>query len=77
MESVVDQPLRDVFDGDSGAILEWTHVDDAFMSHAAMRSPVKQRIVALEPLGDVIGVQDSSVRRGEQSIATHHDDIGP
>src|SRR5215469_18642802 len=47
------------------------------MRDTAMRSLVKQRIVALEPLGYVIGIQDGSLCRGEQSIAAHHDDVGP
>src|SRR5262249_45029884 len=77
VESVVDQPLRDVFDRDSGGVLERPRIDDAFMRNAAMRPLIEQRIVTLEPLGNVIGVQDGSLRCREEAIAAHHDDVGP
>src|SRR5262249_37463805 len=74
VESVVDQPLRDVFDRDSGGVLERPRVDDALMRDAATRPLVKQRVVALEPLGNVIRVQDGSLSCGEGPHAARYDD---
>src|SRR5262249_38938537 len=47
------------------------------MRDAAMRPLVKQRIVALEPPSNVVGVQDGRLRRSEWAVHAHHDNVGP
>src|SRR5262245_63248722 len=46
------------------------------MRNPSVRSLVKQRVMTFEPPGDVVGVQDGSLRGGEQAVATHHRDVG-
>src|SRR5262249_62046812 len=60
-----------------GVALHRRRIRDAFMCDAALRLLVEQRIVTLEPLGNVISVQDRSLRCREQAIAAHHDDVSP
>ena len=58
MEAVVDQPLGDIVDRDAGRVLERPQVDDAFMGDAIVAAAEQQRIVALQPAGDVVGIED-------------------
>ena len=63
MESVVDQPLGDVVDGDLAGLLQRPQVDDAFVRDQAARSRIQHRVMRREPPGDVVRRQDRRLGR--------------
>src|SRR5262249_56163195 len=77
MEAAIDEPLGDVVDGHSGALVERPSIDDAFVSDAPVPPCVEHAIGTGEPLGDVIGAEDCDARRLGESSPTHHETIAP
>ena len=75
MEAVIDQPLGDVVDGDAATGLQRARVDDAFMRDTAADAAIEHREVRLQPIGDVIGVEDRDFGRPRQPFAAHHQDV--
>ena len=77
MKAEVDQPLGDIFLGDAAGLLDRTDVDDALVSHVAVAAGVQDRVVILEPVGDVVGIEDGDLGCLNQSGAAHQGDISP
>ena len=75
VEAVVDQTLRDVFNFDTGARLERPRIENAFVRHRAVRSFVQHRVCMLEPLRDVVRIQDRNLGGVCESFSAHHADI--
>ena len=73
VEAVVHQPLGYILGGD---LLELAQVQDALMRHAPVCT-VKGREIRLQPLGNVIRIQDGNPGRRGQSHGTHHLDVHP
>ena len=55
MKAVIHQPLGHVLDGDA---LELAQVEDALVRDQIAVALVEHREILLEPLGDVVGVED-------------------
>ena len=73
VEAVIHEPFRDVLGGDR---LEAAEVEDALVGDEAVRT-VERREVGLEPLGDVVRVEDRDLRGVGETGRTHHRDIHP
>src|SRR6185312_4305587 len=52
-------------------------VDDALVRHAPLLPLVDDGVVGVEPVGDVIGVQDGDLRGPREAPRAHHPDVGP
>ncbi len=77
VEAAIDQALGDVVDGDAGAVDQRTRVDDAFMRDAAGFRLVEHVVGALQPGGDIVGVEDRHLGRLRQAFAAHHQAVAP
>ncbi len=79
MEAVVDQPLGDVFHIDAGRRLEGASVDDTLVRDETVLAGVQQLVVPvlLEPLRDVVGVEDRHFGGECQAFPSHHRDVRP
>ncbi|ENO95722.1 putative metal-dependent RNase [Thauera phenylacetica B4P] len=77
MEAEVHQALGHVVDADAGAVLERTQVEDALVRDQAVLAAVEHRVVRLEALGDVVGVEDRRHRGVAQAVTAHQRDVGP
>jgi hypothetical protein len=75
VEAVVHQPLGDVLGRRRRRVLQRARVDDALVGDAAVGAFVEHRVVRLQPLGHVVGVQDRDLRR-RSAPAAHHGDVG-
>ena len=75
MEAVVHQALGDVLHLDARAALEWTRIHDAFVCDGAVRATIEHRVGMLQPLRDVVRVQDRDLRGIRQSLGAHHADV--
>ncbi len=58
MKAIVDEPLRDVFDGDVGASLKGSAIDDELVCDAAAGSCVENLIVIGESTRHVVRIED-------------------
>jgi hypothetical protein len=56
VESVIDEPLGDVFDFDAARRFERAEVDDALVGDVSVFSFIENRVVRFEALGDVVRV---------------------
>ncbi|ENO93134.1 putative metal-dependent RNase [Thauera sp. 28] len=77
VEAVVHQALGDVDLGDAGRGLDRPDVEDAFMRDAALAAGVEHRVVVLEALGEVVGVEDRYLGRALEALSAHHRDVHP
>ena len=59
------------------AVLERAQVEDALVRHAAVGARVEHRVVRLQPLGDVVGVEDRHLRGRGQPSPPIMRDVGP
>src|SRR6266536_2673250 len=66
VESVVDEPLRDVVDGDCGLLGDLPQVDDALVRHQPAPAGVEHRVVRREPPRDVVRGKDRNLGREAQ-----------
>ena len=62
MEAVIHQTLGDVFDLDSGALAA-AQIEDAFVRDEAVFAFVEDGEMSVQPLRDVVGVQDRDLGR--------------
>ena len=75
VETVIHQALRDVRDFDAGGILDRAHVEDELVRARVVLAAEEHRVVILQALGHVVGVQDGALRRVRQTFGTHHSDV--
>lgn len=62
VESIVDQAFGDVIDTDVGFAIHGARVDDAFVRDQPVIAGVKDRVVVLQAMRDIVGVEDSDLR---------------
>ena len=77
VEPCIHQPFGDIVHRDMRAFCKGPRVDDALMGDAPCWPLVEHVKRALEPLGDVVGVQDRDACRLRQPLAAHHQNISP
>ena len=77
VETEVDQTFRHVFRTDARRILQWTQVENALVSNETVTTREQSRVVRFEALHDVVCVQQSDLRRLQQTIRTHQRDVHP
>ncbi|CEI74776.1 Uncharacterized protein PAE221_00336 [Pseudomonas aeruginosa] len=77
MEAEVHQALGHVVDADPAAVLERTQVEDAFVGDQAVAAGVEHRVVLLQAMGDVVGIEDGHFRGALEAFAAHHADVHP
>src|SRR5487761_2098738 len=77
VESVVDQPFRDVLDLDARCRLQRAQVEDAFVRDQPAGAAVEHRIMRRETLGDVVGREDRALGRIAQPRGAHHRAVPP
>ena len=75
VEAVVDQPLGDIVHGDAGFCLQRAGIDDAFMRDPPLHVAVQHRKMRIEPLRDIVGVEDRDLGGARQAFAAHHQDV--
>jgi len=60
--AVIHQSLRDVFDFNASGVLQRTHVQDELVRTRAVLTLEQNRVVVLQALRHVVGIQDGSFR---------------
>mmetsp|Transcript_41994 Transcript_41994/g.100962 ORF Transcript_41994/g.100962 Transcript_41994/m.100962 type:complete len:238 (-) Transcript_41994:2062-2775(-) len=75
MEAVVLQTLRNIFLNNTGCLPDFRNVDNEFMR--AMRCSCVQRIVVLQPVLHVVGIQDRPLGCFGQATRPEHGDVHP
>ena len=76
MKAVIHQPLGHVFDS-TPALLQRAQIEDALVRDEAVPAFEEHREISVQPLGDVIGVEDGELRRLGQAVRAHHADVHP
>ena len=77
MEAVVHEPLGHVLGLDARTLLERPQIHDALVGHAAILAPIHHGIVRLQPLGDVVGIEDGEFGGALESLRAHQARVGP
>ena len=77
VKAAIHKPLCDILNRHTGGLFEWPHVQHTFMCHAPRWPTVEHLKRPLQPLGDVIGVQDRDPCRLRQAVSAHHQAIRP
>mmetsp|Transcript_33392 Transcript_33392/g.78103 ORF Transcript_33392/g.78103 Transcript_33392/m.78103 type:complete len:520 (-) Transcript_33392:742-2301(-) len=77
VEVVVGEPLGNVGLGHARTPLEFPQVEDELVCAEARLARVQHLVVAREPRGHVIGVEDGDRRRAPQAVGAHHRAVHP
>ena len=56
VKAVIDKPLGNIVDGDAGAVLDHTRIDDAFVRDQAVGSGIQDWKMFVQSMGNVVGV---------------------
>mmetsp|Transcript_27393 Transcript_27393/g.68598 ORF Transcript_27393/g.68598 Transcript_27393/m.68598 type:complete len:316 (+) Transcript_27393:598-1545(+) len=76
VEPVVHQTLRHVLRLHTADVLEGAQVDDELVRARAVLPAEQHRVVVLEALGHVVGVEDRALGRVGEPRGSHHGDVG-
>ena len=74
MKAVIHEPLGDVFGGHA---FEVAQIEDALVRDEAAVAAVERREIFLQPLGDVIRIENGDLRGFSQSSGAHRGDVNP
>ena len=77
METVIDQALRDVLDGNAARLFQRTQIENAFVRNQTARAAVQHGVMRREALGHIVRGEDCAFGRGRQTLRAHHGDIHP
>mmetsp|Transcript_2617 Transcript_2617/g.7893 ORF Transcript_2617/g.7893 Transcript_2617/m.7893 type:complete len:987 (-) Transcript_2617:315-3275(-) len=75
VEAIVDEPLGDILGLNSGRRRDGANVDDELVGARAVLSPEEDRVVVLEPLGHVVGIENGHLRGILEALGAHHGDV--
>ena len=76
MKAVIHQSFGDVFDFDASA-LPLAQIDDAFVRDEPAFSFEENGEITIEPLRDVVRIQDRDLRGFREAFSAHHPDVHP
>ncbi len=77
VKAVIHQPLRYIVDLDARALFQGAQVQDTFVGDESPRSLIQDRIIRIEPFGDIVGVEYRIATRLAERFRAHQVQVSP